>query len=774
MNKKITLLALKCLLVLAFTQVVSAQQIYTNGGLSTGATSNNGVAAPVGYTWSELQNNVGNTTETNASTGTNCYYNPAGTLNYRLADNFVVPAGSTWNTTSFDFFCYQSGYLVTVPPIDVLRVQIYSSDPSIAGAVSVAGNMTTNVYDAANSSDALMYRTANSLVPTILAPVTTRKIWKVRGSLTASLPPGTYWVVYQVNSTLVTGTCLTPYVTVVGNRGLAGWNAKSQNVVTSVWSSLIDLGNPAATAPDVPQDLPFNINGTVTAGAPTNDNCSGAIALTPGGVFATNPLNSTNLNATTTAGLVPSCQTNSVNEVWYSVVVPPSGNITIEAQANGGLTNSIIVAYSGTCSTTLIPVGCNDDQGVNLMSKLSLTGQTPASTLLIALSRYSLGLGVNGTFVISAYDASLQPPSNNNCTGAIALTPGGVFADNTLNSTNLYATTIVTFTPSCQSSVVNDVWYSVVVPASGNITIEAQANGGLTDSVIVAYSGGTCGPALTPVGCNDNQGANMMSKLSVTGQTPGSTLLISLWRYSLGTGVDGTFLISAYDASLQPPSNDNCSGAIVLTPGGVFANNSLNSTNLNATTTAGLVPSCQTNSVNEVWYSVVVPPSGNITIEAQANGGLTNSIIVAYSGTCSTTLIPVGCNDDQGVNLMSKLSLTGQTPASTLLIALSRYSLGLGVNGTFVISAYDASLANNTFSNENFSAYPNPVKDILNLSYTQEISNIEIYNMFGQQVMAKTINATQSQVDMSQLASGTYMVKVFADNQEQTIKVIKE
>ena len=103
MNKKTTLLSLKCLFVLAFTQVLSAQQVYTNGGLSTGATSNNGVAAPTGYTWSELQNNTGNTTETNASTGINGHYITSGTTSNKLTDNFVVPVGSAWNVTSFEF-----------------------------------------------------------------------------------------------------------------------------------------------------------------------------------------------------------------------------------------------------------------------------------------------------------------------------------------------------------------------------------------------------------------------------------------------------------------------------------------------------------------------------------------------------------------------------------------------------------------------------------------------------------------------------------------------
>ena len=42
------------------------------------------------------------------------------------------------------------------------------------------------------------------------------------------------------------------------------------------------------------------------------------------------------------------------------------------------------------------------------------------------------------------------------------------------------------------------------------------------------------------------------------------------------------------------------------------------------------------------------------------------------------------------------------------------------------------------------------------------------------EVMIKSINANQSQIDMSGLTVGTYLVKVTADNQVMTIKVIKE
>jgi len=76
--------------------------------------------------------------------------------------------------------------------------------------------------------------------------------------------------------------------------------------------------------------------------------------------------------------------------------------------------------------------------------------------------------------------------------------------------------------------------------------------------------------------------------------------------------------------------------------------------------------------------------------------------------------------------------------------------------------------------NATFRFYPNPVKDVLNLSYAQNIAEVAVYNLLGQKVLENVINATSTQLDMSALASGSYLVKVTANNQTKTIKVIKE
>ena len=235
---------------------VSAQ-LYNNGPISTGTTAANGTMAPASYSWSETQAYAGNTTEANSSFGFGGIYNTALTTDIRLADDFTVPAGQTWNIVNFAFFCYQTSYAGTVPPIDALRIQIFNGDPS-AGGTLIAGNMTSNIYDSANSGEALMYRISNTLVPVTGVTGTSRKIWKVRAAISTSLTAGTYWIVYQGHAINDASFFMVP-VTLPNTRASATANAKQFTATTATWANVLDAGNPT-TAPDVVQDMSFIIN----------------------------------------------------------------------------------------------------------------------------------------------------------------------------------------------------------------------------------------------------------------------------------------------------------------------------------------------------------------------------------------------------------------------------------------------------------------------------------------------------------------------------------
>lgn len=90
-----------------------------------------------------------------------------------------------------------------------------------------------------------------------------------------------------------------------------------------------------------------------------------------------------------------------------------------------------------------------------------------------------------------------------------------------------------------------DVWFKAVVPASGNLTFITN-DSTIYDSGIEVYSG-NCN-SLNLIGCDNDGNSNSlfgtMSKLTVTGQNPGDTLFVRIWKSNGGMGL---FNIAAYE-----------------------------------------------------------------------------------------------------------------------------------------------------------------------------------------------------------------------------------
>ncbi len=74
-----------------------------------------------------------------------------------------------------------------------------------------------------------------------------------------------------------------------------------------------------------------------------------------------------------------------------------------------------------------------------------------------------------------------------------------------------------------------------------------------------------------------------------------------------------------------------------------------------------------------------------------------------------------------------------------------------------------------------FRIYPNPVNDILNINFKgSEIKSIEIYNVLGQMVLVVTNAENTKNIDVSNLKSGSYFVKVKSDSGNSVAKFIKK
>ena len=202
---------------------------------------------------------------------------------------------------------------------------------------------------------------------------------------------------------------------------------------------------------------------------------------------------------------------------------------------------------------------------------------------------------------------------NDDCATAIPLTINASCTYTTY--TNAAATTSSTTgtpAPGCASYLGGDVWFSVVVPASGILILDSQV-GTILDSGMALYSG-TCG-ALTLIECDDDDSSNgAMSYINRTGLTPGSTLYVRFWEFSNDN--NGTFGI--------------CASTVVP----CVATNVPYTQNFDSVTQPAL-PSCvtveNTNNDSRFWKTCTTTSLGNATAINPISG--TNQMGIQYDFT---------------------------------------------------------------------------------------------------------------------------------------------
>lgn len=83
------------------------------------------------------------------------------------------------------------------------------------------------------------------------------------------------------------------------------------------------------------------------------------------------------------------------------------------------------------------------------------------------------------------------------------------------------------------------------------------------------------------------------------------------------------------------------------------------------------------------------------------------------------------------------------------------------------------SLTNEVFDSSVFSFFPNPLENILNLTASQTIKSIQIFNVLGQQVFDSAYQERELQIDLAYLSRGTYLVKVYTVDNTKTLRIVK-
>jgi len=87
-------------------------------------------------------------------------------------------------------------------------------------------------------------------------------------------------------------------------------------------------------------------------------------------------------------------------------------------------------------------------------------------------------------------------------------------------------------------------------------------------------------------------------------------------------------------------------------------------------------------------------------------------------------------------------------------------------------------LSVNTFeeTSDTFRVSPNPTNRILNIKIPISVSssNIEMYSIKGKKVLSKELNGATSNLDISNLNPGLYLIKIITENQNYITKIVKQ
>lgn len=468
--------------------------------------------------------------------------------------------------------------------------------------------------------------------------------------------------------------------------------------------------------------------GSVYAQAPANDDCSGAVALTPSTTQTCSvPASGSGLDATMSLS-ENDCSYLPTNDLWYSFVAANATQV-IELTNVSPTTGNLyyygytMAIYSGGCGA-LTEMDCNDgyedieygDPATDII--ITKTGLTVGATYYIQVAG-DFAYDVNYDDAVTGINFNIcvhmppPPPPNDECAGASFINSSG-----TTTLSNIGATSSMP-PVTCETYTANealDIWFKFVPATTGNITVDVDQTD--IDAVWELF-GGTCGN-LTSLACADEAGP--LSAAVTAGQT------YYLRAYEYGSN-DGDFIITVGGVPLPVQ--------FVTLSGEVKNNHALLS-----------------------WITSSESNNKGFTIQRSADGK--NFRPVGFL----SSLAPNG-NSEQ------RLRYSFEDPEQVSGIVYYRLEQ-MDIDGKKKLSKI-LRLAGGDASFD-LVVSPNPFTQVFSVNtYGAQSNNgvISIMSMSGRTVRTITVSGNETLVDLSAEPAGIYIVKYSDNENNKTVKVNK-
>jgi hypothetical protein len=498
--------------------------------------------------------------------------------------------------------------------------------------------------------------------------------------------------------------------------------------------------------------------------------------------FQTPPICSNPTNLSCVAGL------DSLMSSWswspYTSFYPSTGfNMQITAQGAGLYTGNVYAV------------------GNNLMDTMVNAAWYPGQTMDV----YVQAVCGQDTSAYVGPITMMMPLSNDHACGAYEIIVGapGLLYNNTGATVAIDELGIVPPVTGAQSTTgwANDnlnhtTWFKFTAPASGNVRIDAT--GVAYDGQIAVYYGADCSilPSFTLEGANDNEidGTSTAPNFTVCGLTPGAEYYlmhdgsgtvgeytIEITEVSVYAGVEGEVLEICYGESVNlftGIANYNLGGEWLATsPAVVLQGNTFNSQDYASQTYTFNYQVSDGCAVDQATATVVV--------YAAPSAGQDGSITVCLNEPFDL-LMGLGGNVDLDGTWYNPSNQAMPSNLDTSGTLAGQYNYDYVVTSTIcpndtsnVIVIVDGSCDYTAIVEElngQWNVYPNPAVNNLTVENNTGLmlNSIEILDMNSKVIRTVKVNSSiYNQIELNELQTGMYFLKMKLEGQELTKRFVK-
>ena len=270
-----------------------------------------------------------------------------------------------------------------------------------------------------------------------------------------------------------------------------------------------------------------------------------------------------------------------------------------------------------------------------------------------------------------------------------------------------------------------------------------------------------CGLDFGPRVAIQNNGNNTLTSVdfeySINGGTPGNYT----WSGSLESYEETIVQLPGIPYTIESSNTVDISVSDDEDNTNNSASNTFSESDMTASSSLSMILNTDNNGDETTWF--IKNPSGEIIL---SGGPYDNNITINEEFNLPTE----GCHEFRIID-------AGGNGSGSVVVYDSNNDViynspgNYGAGGATSFNVNELVLGNNDNQLSNTVIYPNPASSVLNIE-NAENSTIQIFDLLGRVVMTKNDISLNQQLNVSNLTTGTYLIKITNGNQVKTDKFI--